>query len=223
MYGNLCRMSDEIGNALSNGSIRMALALWRTFYEHVVVGVFLMKQDSPDLFKKFADFSHRDVKKQKDSFDQHRELLKFPPIPTDHETAITNRTEELNTSYGKDFFAEYAWAKDALPLKTRASFYAVETQAEMSRYRPFYIWASNYIHPNFRAITDFRGDNDAIVLEKINQKVIDKQSFIDPMQLALVIFNIFNDYFLYRYSVNNQYSTNILVFRKLIERLQTKF
>jgi len=58
LYDTLCRMADEIGMALSQGSTTSALAQWRTFYEHIVVGIFLMDEDSPELFKKFADFSH---------------------------------------------------------------------------------------------------------------------------------------------------------------------
>ncbi|WAC40375.1 DUF5677 domain-containing protein [Pedobacter sp. SL55] len=37
LYGNLCRMADEIGILLSHGYTSAALTLWRTFYEHSVV------------------------------------------------------------------------------------------------------------------------------------------------------------------------------------------
>jgi hypothetical protein len=111
LLGELCRMSDEIGHALSHGATRAALAQWRTFYEHAVIGVFLMQENSPALFKKFADFSHRDVRKQSESFDIHHELLKFPPLTGDKTAAITGRTDELKAAHGNDFFEDYAWRR----------------------------------------------------------------------------------------------------------------
>ena len=57
LLGELCRMSDVIGLVGSNGSTRAPLAQWRRFYEHAVIGVFLMQENSPQLFKKFADFT----------------------------------------------------------------------------------------------------------------------------------------------------------------------
>ena len=82
---------------------------------------------------------------------------------------------------------------------------------------------SNYTRPNFKAITHIGPDTDKIVLDKITEQVLEKESFIDSMQLTLVTFHISIDQFLYRYSINHQYSTNILVFRKIIDRLQNKF
>lgn len=148
----LCDMADEIGQLLAGGSVRGALALWRSFYEHAVTGMFLLEKDSATLFKKFADFSHRDVKKQSESYERHHESLKFPALTLEMARSITDQTENLKKRYGNDFLDDYAWAKTALGEKT-ANFHKIETAAGMSRYRPFYIWASNYIHPNFRSIT----------------------------------------------------------------------
>jgi hypothetical protein len=223
LYGNLCRMADEIGSALSNGYTTMALTLWRAFYEHAVIGIFLLKEDSVDLFQKFADFSHRDLKKQAESFGKHWEALKFPPLSDELKNSIENRTAELKSNYGNEFLEEYAWAKDAFKEKKRVQFYDIESHAGMSRYRPFYIWASNYIHPNFTSLTDFKADDGTIVLQKITSQVLAKKSYIDPMQLTLITFYIYNDYFLHRYSANGQYSTNILVLKKLIDKLKAVF
>jgi hypothetical protein len=209
LLGTLCRMADDIGQALAGGSVRSALAQWRNFYEHAVVGIFLMEKDSADLFKRFADFSHRDVKKQSESFEVHHKSLKFPPLPGDQTNKIIERTADLKSTYGSDFLDDYAWAKEALGEK-RADFRKIETQANMSRYRPFYIWASNYCHPNFNAIISISSQPD-------------KENLIDPMQLTIFTFKIFLDHFLFRYSVNNQYGSNILPFWKIVDRLRKAF
>jgi hypothetical protein len=205
----LCDMADEIGQALAGGSVRAALTLWRSFYEHAVTGIFLLEKDSAELFKRFADFSHRDVKKQSESYENHHQTLKFPALTDEMAKAITDQTENLKKQHGNDFLDDYAWAKTALGEKT-ANFHKIETTAGMSRYRPFYIWASNYIHPNFRTATNMK-------------QTIDKESLIDPMQLTMFTFKLFLDRFLFRFSINHQYGTNILVFWKIIERLKKSF
>ncbi|MDB4919365.1 DUF5677 domain-containing protein [Mucilaginibacter sp.] len=75
MLGTLCRMADEVGVLLSHGSTRTALAVYRSVYEHAVVGVFLMKQSNAVLYKKFADYGHKDTRKKADSLDNLSKYL----------------------------------------------------------------------------------------------------------------------------------------------------
>jgi len=62
---------------------------------------------SPELFRKFADLSHRDVRKQRESFDVHHELLRFPPLSQEIATGITEQIKQLKETYGKYFFEDY--------------------------------------------------------------------------------------------------------------------
>lgn len=78
MLGALCRMADEVGVLLSHGSTSTALTIYRSVYEHAVVGVFLMQKNDPLLYRKFADYGHKDARKKADSLDNHFEALNFP-------------------------------------------------------------------------------------------------------------------------------------------------
>lgn len=220
ILGTLARMSDEIGTLLSVGATKAALSTWRSFYDHAVIGMFLMTKDSPDLYKKFADYSHRDVKRKKDFFDKHREELKFPVMEEERSAAISERTEALKEQYGADFFKDYNWAKDYLSV--RPTFLAIEEEAGMSRYRSFYIWASDYMHPNFNAMANFNED-EKVILDKIIEPVLEKESFIDPMQLTLGIFTGFLNLFLHKYSLDHQYATNMKLFNQLYKKMSAEF
>jgi hypothetical protein len=221
ILGNLCRQADEIGVLLAHGSVKAALSLWRSFYDHAVIGIFLLREDSDDLYKKFADYSHKDVKKKKDFFDKHKESLKFPAMEKERLAAIDARTQELKDQYGTDFFRDYGWAKDHLDV--RPTFLAIEEKAEMSRYHTFYVWASDYMHPNFIAMANFGEGEDKLILDKMIAPVMDKQSFIDPMQLTLGVYIDFLNYFLWKYSVDHQYSTNMVFFNNIYKNLSASF
>ncbi len=221
LFGNLCRTVDEVGILLSNGSTRTALAVYRTVYEHAVVGIFLMKKDDEALYQKFVDYAHKDVRKKADSLGKHFQALKFPSLENSHQQKIDTRTKELQGLYGDSFFNDYGWAKDH--LDERPSFWAIEKAAEMERYRPFYIWASEFIHPSFQTLGDIQNEQGKMVLGKLTEQSLDKHSFVDPMQLTLNAFYSFIDYLLYEYSTDHQYPANILLFRKILDRLLDNF
>jgi hypothetical protein len=221
ILGTLCRLSDEIGVLLAHGSIKAALSLWRSFFDHAVIGIFLLKENSDDLYKKFADYSHKDVKKKKDFFDKHRESLKFPAMEEERSSAIDARTQELKDQYGTDFFRDYGWAKDH--LEARPTFLAIEEKADMDRYHTFYVWASDFTHPNFLAMANFGEGEDKLILDRIIAPDMEKQSFIDPMQLTLGVFIDYLNHFLWKYSVDHQYSTNMIFFNKIYKNLTNLF
>ncbi|MDF2431537.1 MAG: hypothetical protein JWP44_1168 [Mucilaginibacter sp.] len=221
LLGTLCRMADEVGVLLSHGSTRTALAVYRSVYEHAVIGVFLMKQNDSVLYRKFSDYGHKDARKKADSLDNHFEALKFPPLEAERRREIDSRTAELKQLYGKDFFDDYGWAKDH--LSERPSFWAIEKAAGLEKYRPFYIWASQYTHPSFQTLANIQNDQGKMVLDKLTEQVIERSSFVDPMQLTVTALYVFIDYLLYEYSVEQQYPANILMFRKMVERLMSSF
>ncbi|WP_158993990.1 DUF5677 domain-containing protein [Mucilaginibacter sp. L196] len=221
LLGTLCRMADEVGVLLSHGSTRTALAVYRSVYEHAVVGVFLMKQSNAVLYKKFADYGHKDARKKADSLDNHFEALKFPPLEAERRRDIDNRTAELKQLYGKGFFDDYGWAKDH--LSERPSFWAIEKAAGLEKYRPFYIWASQFTHPSFQTLANIKNEKGQMILDKLTQQTTERSSFIDPMQLTTTALYIFIDFLLYEYSVEQQYPANILMFRKMLERLMKSF
>ena len=223
MLGNLCRMADEIGVLLTIGATKAALTLWRVFYEYSVVGVFLMRHDSDELYQRYADHGHKNVEKQKNSYVKHYEKLKFKNLPDEKLQEIELRSNELKEKYGIDFFNEYAWAKVAFDTnKKKVGFFDIELDAEMNKYRPYYIWASGVVHPTYNSMTDYFKDGK-LIIGNITQPNLDFESYTDPAQLTLITFNLFLDYFLYRYSADDEYSTNTMLLKKIIERLKETF
>lgn len=224
LFGNLCRMADEIGILLTNGATKAALILWRIFYEYVVIGIFLMRHDSDELYQKYAAHGHKNVDKQKNSFVKHFEELKFPPLASSKIQEIELRTAEIKKNHGNDFSNDYAWAKSVFGSdKKKLTFFEIELDANMSRYRPFYIWASGIVHPTYNSVTNYFNVEGKLVMGDITKQELDFQSYIDPAQLTLVTFYSFLNYFLHSYSANEEYTTSILLLKKIIERLKNTF
>lgn len=221
LLGTLCRLGDEIGTLLTNGATRTALALYRTLYEHAVVGIFLMKKDDALLYRKFADYGHKDVRKKADSLDNHYETLKFPPLDPARRQEIEARSKELEALYGKDFFKDYGWAK--AHLSERPTFWAVEQEAGMARYRPFYIWVSQFTHPSYQALADIRTEAGHFALGKLTEQDIERRAFVDPMQLTITSLYLFIEEFLHKYGAEHQYQANMQIFHQLMERLMDSF
>ena len=222
MYGNLFRMCDEIGTLLTHGFTTGALQLWRSFYEHAVVTIFLIKCNSNELTAKFMDASDKKFNDQVESYNKHRVDLKFPELDQTILKHVEAKQKSMKDIYDKDFFKQdYAWAKDFLPEKP--NFREVESSVAMDRYRPYYIWASSYCHPNLRSVTAYRNSEHKIVVEKIIQQKIDKQSFVDPMQLTLAIFEEVNNHLFNKYSPAYEYATNMMMFRKIFKKLSDQF
>lgn len=62
-----------------------------------------------------------------------------------------------------------------------------------------------------------------MILDRLTEQVTEKSSFVDPMQLTVTALYCFIDYLLHEYSVEHQYPANILMFRKMVERLMESF
>lgn len=104
----------------------------------------------------------------------------------------------------------------------KATFRDIEDSVNLQRFRSFYIWASEYFHPNLSSLTSFEMDGK-IVVDKITQQQIDKEAFIDPMQLTLAVFHEVNAEFMKLYIVQNEYDINLLLFRRVFESLLETF
>ncbi|MDF2188296.1 DUF5677 domain-containing protein [Paraflavitalea sp. CAU 1676] len=217
-YGNLCRMADQIGLELVHGYPDAALRLWRIFYEHCVVAVFLMKQNSNELAERFRDVTYKENKRSVESYIKRHEILKFPAISEELVNDVMREYEEAKGNYQKDFFDnDYSWAKPF--LNGKGNFLAIEEAAEMGRYRPFYIWASTKVHPTYKGVMDFRDDNNSIVLNFVTVQDTRRRSLVDPAQLTLATFHEVNSHFLHLYS-GHEYTVNLMMFRKIHERFQ---
>lgn len=218
LYGNLCRMSDEIGILLSHGYTSAALTLWRTFYEHSVIGMLLLRENSDDLTDRFDASGHRDMQARTESYTKRHEDLNFPPLEPELIMNIEQKGAWLKENFEAQLFKQdYGWASKAITEKP--TFRAIENHVGMGRYRPFYIWASTFAHPSFERLTDFWKDEDKIVLDRIISQDQDLQSYVDPMQLTLSCFHEINTAFLDIFSADHQYEANLSMLGKIYDKL----
>lgn len=217
LYGNLCRLADQIGILLTNGYPDGALMLWRSFYEYAVVAVFLMKHNSNDLAQRFKDASFRDNKRKAESYSKRHTDLKFPPLDVQLIKDVDEEHQNIKTKYGKDFFDnDYTWAQGFVAGKP--NFLGLESEADFGRFRPFYIWASGKCHPTYKELTSFRDSKDAFVLRWVTSQEADRTSMVDPSQLTLSVFHQVNSHFLHLYSEHYEYDTNMMMFSKIYDR-----
>ncbi|WP_426330134.1 DUF5677 domain-containing protein [Pedobacter sp. R-06] len=221
-YGNLCRMGDEIGILLSNGYTSAALTLWRTFYEHAVIGLLILKENSEELTDRFDASGHRDLEARAESYKKRHEDLKFPPLEAKVVMDIEQKSAWLKENFdGQLFKQDYGWASTV--IKEKPTFRAIEAHVEMGRFRPFYIWASTFAHPSFERLTDFWGEGDKIVLDRITKQDEDLQAYIDPMQLTMACFQEINIEFLNIFSIDHQYDANVAMLGKIYDKLTANF
>jgi hypothetical protein len=221
LYGNLCRLADQVGVLMQNGFPDAALMLWRSFYEYGVITSFLLEKDSAELSQRFKDASFGDTHKKVESFNKRHVDLKFPSLDEGYVQRSTANYESLKEKYGKDFVEkDYAWATGFVSGKP--NFREIEETMNFGRYRPFYIWASTRSHPNYYGLTEGFSENEKLILRNIVAQDADKKSMIDPAQLTLSIFERVNKRFFFLYSTPSEYTTNVAVFAALYKQFAAK-
>ncbi len=219
LYGYLYRIADQIGLMLLNGYPDGALRLWRSFYDHAVILLLLMRENSNELANKFIDHSLRHSQNKATSLNKHAEELQFDKVEDDILNNYKTIAEEFEDKYGKDFLKkEYSWTKDIFK-KERVSFRDIEDDLGMSRYRPFYIWASSYSHCSFESMHDFENNKREIVIDDITQQITDTDAYIDPIQITIAVFHDVNSLFLQLYSIDSEYWINVRLFEKFQHNL----
>ncbi len=223
LYGYLYRLADQIGIMLLNGYPDGAFRIWRSFYDYSIILMLHMKEYSNELANKYLEHDLRHVNKLAQSFNKHAGFWNFEKIEDSVITDHTAMTSELENKHGKDFLnEEYSWAKSIFNVK-KVSFRDIEDYVEMTSYRPFYIWASTYIHSSFKSLRDFENEQQHLVLEYVLQQETDLTAFIDPLQLTIAVFYEVNIHFLKLYSDPSEYDINIMLFKELLFKLQETF
>lgn len=223
LYGYLYRIADQIGIMLLNGYPDGALRLWRSFYDHAIVLSFMMREYTNELANKFIDHGLRYAQKKAHSFNQHAEDLQFEKVEDEILNNYKDISLEFETKYGKDFLKEeYSWAKTVFN-KEKVSFRDIEEYMGMSRYRPFYIWASSYSHCSFESMHDFENNERDIVIDNITQPETEIDAFVDPMQITIAVFHDVNALFIERYSDESECWLNIRLFEEFLLALQNSF
>lgn len=226
LYGMCLRMADQVGTLLLNGYPDGALRIWRSLYEMAQTIILLMKHvDNAALQTKFVDHFHRSKRKKIESHNKHRKALKFRPIEQAELDNLAQRVEEFNAEFGNDFLDdEYGWCNDLFEQKKRVTLRDIEDHNGVTRFRPFYIWASDYTHPNFAAMMDFfEPGTQKLNLAEVDRQSLEPQTFLDPMQLTVAVLHEVNVSFLQIYSFRNEQHLNLELFRQIFEAMLASF
>ena len=136
---------------------------------------------------------------------------------------LVKTEEELKQKYGAKFLDEdYGWAVEIFNQSKRVKLSDIEDRVGLTRYRPFYIWASEKTHPNFGSMLDFFSENK-LDLVPIVRPSLERNSYIDPMQFTLSLLHEINLEFLKMYSDKSEYDVNMLMFREIFDSLLNSF
>ncbi len=220
-YGELIRISDQIFTMISNGYPDGALRLWRILHEQsVILMLFIKEYNNKEIFERFIDYEHLSKSRKIESYTNHHETLKFPELDTDLIADSKAKIDLYKQKYGKNFFDEFGWAYVASGVGKKVSFREIEEIVGCSKLRPYYIWASSYIHPSFESLHDYRSSTNTINLHKITEQTIDKQSVIDPLQLTLRSHHDVHLKILNLYCLDYEYDINVGLFTKVFKMMQ---
>lgn len=223
LYGLIIRRADEILTMLLNGYIDGAMIIWRSLYENAIVLLVLALENDNDLADRYFQHSVRSSRKKVLSFNKNHKELKFAPLPKSTEINLQKNVDEMNKRYGKEFLDnEYGWADKLFSGKQKASFFILEERVQMNRFRPYYILCCDQVHSNFSSFKRFMEGNK-VILPRLLKQELEFTQFIDPMQFTLNILHEINDFILYEFSIEEEYNVNVLLLRKVFERLQGTF
>jgi hypothetical protein len=223
LYGLLVRRADQIVGELLTGNIDAAMILWRSLYENVIILLTLAAENDNALADKFYQHSHRGAHKKMLSYNKHSKELRFRPLPDSSEKSAQAVTDQLNEKYGKAFLDnEYGWADELFEGKKRANFRELEERAGMSMYRPYYLLCCEQTHANFNSLARYMAGSK-VILPRLIEQSYDLQSYVDPMQFTLNILHEVNDYMLFEFSAPPEYEVNLLLQRKIIEKMVGTF
>lgn len=226
LYGMLLRLADQVGILLLNGYPDGAIRIWRSLYEFSQVTLlFIQEVENEPLQKKFMEHFHRSQRKKTESFQKHHEALNHPALDVSFIEHLTERVNQFNALYGKDFLDdEYGWCSDLFQTNKRVTLRDIEERVGLTRFRPFYIYACGYTHPGFSAMLDFfEQDEQKLKLREFDRQTTNPKAFIDPMQLTIAMLHEVNILFLQLYSFPGQEDLNITLLRNIFESLINTF
>lgn len=223
-YGYSIRLANQVLTMLLNGYQDGALRIWRSLYEHtVVLLLFIKESDNFQLFENFQDYLNRNRIKTIKSYQDNHQELSFPPIENDILNNMQESKDKLSDQFGSTFMGnDYGWAS-ILFQKERITFRDVEEKVNLQKLRPYYIWASAYIHPTFNSITDFQENENEIKISKITKQSLEHSQIIDPLQLTLLALHNVNIEILNLYCIHHEIQINIQLFKKIFEEMKKTF
>lgn len=153
LHARSCQVSSEICTLLRSGFADGAHARWRTLYELVIVGEFLL--DAPDQVAEMY-IAHADVARAKEAeeFQRRQHSFGYEPISDSDMGKIIAAKEAARSKFGTGFLGDYGWATQYLKAQhneksNRTSFSDIELAVDKSRLRNYYKLANRNVHAGF--------------------------------------------------------------------------
>jgi hypothetical protein len=139
-----CRTAAEILCLLQGGFADGANARWRTLHENAVTAMFI-SQHRGDTGKRFLEHGAVERYRAAQQYQQHCKALGQEPLSGADLDLVTREYKEVIARYGAEFRGDYGWAAHALGL-TSPRFVDIESDLDMSRWRPYYKMACHSVH-----------------------------------------------------------------------------
>lgn len=192
-------------------------------YEYAITLLVIAIENDDSLADKYFAHSLKNAKKKVTSYTNNYKELRFKPLSKRTFDNLKKQEDSINAKYGKGFLDnEYGWADGLFPNNQKASLRALEDKVEMKKYRPYYLACTDHTHSNFNGLKSHMFNN-RIILNRIHQREIDLEAFIDPMQFTISILYEVTDYILYTFSAESEYNINSNFLLKVFKSMQETF
>ena len=150
LHAKGCLIGKEILALLKNGFADGAHARWRALHELSVTAMFLAKHGA-DAALSYTDFEFVEAYKGAAQLNRYESRINASGYSEDEMREFKSQYDAVIAKHGADFGKPYGWAEKFL-AKGRPTFFALEEDAGLDHWRPYYKWASQSIHANVKAI-----------------------------------------------------------------------
>lgn len=145
LHGRSCLVGYEILILLRAGFADGAYSRFRTLYETVIIGNFILDNGNEAAIK-YLDFSLANDLKEAKLFNEYSSTLNDKPVPEEEILKLEEIKKQLIKEHGENFAkGDYGWASSFLDKK-RVTFRDIEEKIDFSYMRPHYKSASGKIH-----------------------------------------------------------------------------
>lgn len=205
---------QEIVCLLKGGFPDGALARWRSLHESSVTAMYIAKNGEKAALEYLLSL-HFSARRAANQMNEHAERIGLSKFTVKELEEFDARCSEAERILGRAIKTDKdgEWPRITLHHKNFAS---IEKSVDMEHWRPWYKWASSYIHANHRPVKDYLGLKDSSV--QINLVGPSNSGFVDPFQLtALTLAQLLETYL--HHAINLDRIVHIDVFHDLANRM----
>lgn len=152
LHGRGLLVAREAIHLMKGGYAEGALSRWRTLHEILVVAMFIRAHGS-EIAERYLLSAHFRSLEAARQLNQFAERANLKPFSIEELNGFESICSRIATQFGKEMYAEFGWAKPALPLRTekwKPRFEDLEASLDLDHWRPRYKWASQHNHAGNR-------------------------------------------------------------------------